>query len=237
MILAAGKGTRMGNLSDKRPKPLTHVAGRCLLDRILAHLSAAHVDNIVVNVHHLASQMETYLTPLIERGTVTISDERNGLLETGGGVKKALPLLGTDPFFVINGDALWTDVGQSNLARLKGAWNPTDMDVLLLLVKRDEALGYEGAGDFFAQEGTGATPLQFRGDAENAPYVFGGVQIVCPDLYQDMPEGAWSNREIFRKAVAQGRLYGLEIDGSWMHVGTAEAIMAAEKKLVQLGVK
>ena len=135
----------------------------------------------------------------------------------------------------MNGDALWVDAAQSNLTRLKEAWNSDEMDVLLLLVPRAEALGYEGVGDFFMENNQGVNPLQFRDDADSAPYVFGGVLLINPTLYDDTPEGAWSNRIVFRKAAAAGRLYGLEIDGHWMHVGTPEAITAAEEKLDVLG--
>ncbi len=235
MILAAGKGTRMGALSDTLPKPLTMVKGVSLMDRLFAHFTEASVEKIIVNVHHLADQMETALNEHITSGLVEISDERGDLLETGGGVRHALPYLGTAPFFVVNGDALWVDAAQSNLTRLKEAWNSDEMDVLLLLVPRAEALGYEGVGDFFMENNQGVNPLQFRDDADSAPYVFGGVLLINPTLYDDTPEGAWSNRIVFRKAAAAGRLYGLEIDGHWMHVGTPEAITAAEEKLDVLG--
>jgi len=230
MILAAGLGTRMGALSENTPKPLTVVNGVCLLDRLRAHANKAGVEQVIVNVHHLADQIEAHLDTDIKSGHVLISDERAALLETGGGVKKALPLLGDEPFFVLNGDALWVDAGASNLERLRQAWNPDLMDALLLLVPTDEALGYEGVGDFFAQAG-GVQPIKFRDEAPSAPYMFGGVQLLEPGLYRDTPSGAFSNREIYRKAVAKGRLYGLPIEGHWMHVGTPEAISDAEARL------
>lgn len=235
MIMAAGKGTRMGKLSEALPKPLTKVKDISLIDRLFAHLDRAQVEKTVVNVHHLADQMEAFLAARINTNSVAISDEREALLETGGGVKKALPLLGTAPFFVLNGDALWVDAQQSNLLRLKEAWNSAKMDALLLLVPRAEALGYDEVGDFFLDEKNGAGALKFRDDAETAPFVFGGVLLINPALYEDTPEGAWSNRVVFRKAAAAGRLYGLVIDGHWMHVGTPEAIIEAEEKLVALG--
>ncbi|NVJ70165.1 MAG: nucleotidyltransferase family protein [Alphaproteobacteria bacterium] len=232
MILAAGKGTRMGTLSDTLPKPLVPVHGVPLIDRILAHLWRAGCGPVVVNVHHLADQMESHLEKLIKSGDVLISDERAELLETGGGVKKALPLLGTDPFMVINSDALWVDGSMPTLLRLQKAFDPARMDVLLLLVPTGEALGYDGVGDFIPQGDPAAPePLEFRGDAPSAPVMFGGIQIVKPGLYDDMPEGAWSNREIFRKAAAKGRLFGIRHTGHWMHVGTRDAIKAAEEKI------
>jgi len=233
MVLAAGKGTRMRALSDRLPKPLVPVAGRTLIDRILDHLGAAGIQKPVVNIHHLADLMEAHL-----EGRVLISDERAELLETGGGVKKALPLLGDDSVFVINSDALWTDgTKDSALKRLHDHYEPETMDVLLLLVAREDALGYDGKGDFLCDVTPDkAVPLTFRGDAPEAPVMFGGVMIVKPSLYRDMPDGAWSNLLIFKKAAAEGRLYGLLHDGAWMHVGTPEAIDAAEARLKALGV-
>jgi len=234
MILAAGLGTRMGGLSDHTPKALTKVNGISLLDRLRRHTAGAGVRTLVVNVHHLADQIENHLKADIETGGVVISDERDGLLETGGGVKKALPHLGSDPFFVLNSDALWVDAGASNLTRLKRAWNAEVMDALLLLVPTNQALGYEGVGDFFAEPG-GAQPIRFRDNAETAPFMFGGVQMLTPGLYKGAPDGAFSNREIYRKAASLGRLYGLPIEGHWMHVGTEPAIADAEAKLVSIG--
>ncbi len=236
MVLAAGKGTRMGALSDVTPKPLVPVAGIPLLDRILAHLKAAGCEKAVVNVHHLADQIERHLAPHVAAGHVAISDERTMLLETGGGVKKALPLLGRAPIHVINSDALWVDGDEGTLKRLADAFDPERMDVLLLLVPTEEALGYDGAGDFIpAGDAASPVPISFRGSAPSAPVMFGGIQVVKPALYDGMPEGKWSNVEIFRKAEAAGRLYGLLHTGHWMHVGTPEAIKAAEAKLAQLG--
>jgi len=238
MVLAAGKGTRMGTLSDTTPKPLVQVAGISLLGRILTHLNKAGCAKAVVNVHHLADQIERHLAPHVATGHVVISDERDMLLETGGGVKKALPMLGREPIYVINSDALWVDGTEETLMRLAGAFDPERMDVLLLLVPIEEALGYDGKGDFIP-DGDAATPapISFRGDAPSAPVMFGGIQVVKPALYDDMPEGKWSNVEIFRKASSAGRLFGLLHTGHWMHVGTPEAIIAAEKKLAQLGAE
>jgi len=234
MVLAAGLATRMGDLSKVVPKPLVQVKGVSLIDRHRAHACRAGIRKLVVNVHHLADQMEDHLAASVKAGEVVISDERDLLLETGGGVKKALPLLGPDPFFVMNGDALWIDNNRPNLERLCAAWDPSQMDILLLLVPTDEALGYDGVGDFFASSG-GVQPIRFRDDAPDAPYMYGGIQLVTPSLYDDMPNGPFSNREIFRKAFANGRLYGLPIDGHWMHVGTEQAIGEAEVRLTALG--
>lgn len=236
MILAAGRGTRMGVLSDTVPKPLVPVLDVPLIDRAIGRLEVAGVGPVVVNVHHLADLMEHHLAGRIRAGRVLISDERGALLETGGGVKKALPLLGDAPFLVVNGDALWTDGTEPAVNRLMDAFDPDQMDVLLLLVRTEEALGYDGVGDFLPSTlGVAPTPVEFRGDAPAAPVMYGGIQIVSPTLYDGMPEGAWSNREIFRKAAGKGRLFGLLHDGHWMHVGTPEAIKAAEDKLRALG--
>ena len=237
MVLAAGRGTRMGAMSDTTPKPLVPVRGVPLIDRIQTHLKRAGVGPMVVNVHHLADRMEAHLVDGVRAGSVLISDERAALLETGGGVKKALPLLGNAPFFVINSDALWVDGASSTLDRMAAAFEPSMMDVLLLLVPTHAALGYDGAGDFIPEtDCADPVSIAFRGDAPTAPVMFGGIQIVKPGLYDGMPDGAWSNREIFHRAAALGRLYGLKHDGHWMHVGTPEAIRAAEDKLTSLGV-
>lgn len=237
MVLAAGKGTRMGALSASLPKPLVPVLGTPLIDRILAHLQASRVAPAVVNVHHLADKVENHLDTHVADGSVLISDERTALLETGGGVKKALPLLGDAPFFVINSDALWVDGKNTRtLDRMASAFDPAIMDVLLLLVPTREALGYDGKGDFLpTAEGEGPVQISFRGEAESAPVMFGGIQIVKPECYDNMPWGPWSNVEVFRKAATVGRLYGLVHDGHWMHVGTPEAIQDAEQKLTSLG--
>ena len=236
MVLAAGKGTRMREISDQMPKPMVLVNGISLVDRLLAHAENADIDKVVVNIHHLGGMLEHHLAPYTADGFVEISDERGGLLETGGGVKKALPKLGPEPFLVINGDALWVDRAGSNINRLAEHWNSEEMDVLLLLAPTNEALGYDGVGDFLGA-GDGAFPIEFRAEAEAAPNMYAGVQIVKPEMYDAMPDGAFSNLEIFKKAAQKGRLYGLVIDGTWMHVGTPEAVGEAEAKLKELGAE
>ncbi len=236
MVLSAGKGTRMGKLSDTLPKPLVPVAGVTLLDRALLHLEKAGTGPVVVNVHHLADQLEQHLAPRIKEGRVLISDERVELLETAGGVKKALPLLGEAPCYIINSDALWTDGSEDTLARLAACFEPERMDCLLLLVRVKKALGYDGKGDFLADlTADQAVPIAFRDEAPSAPVMYGGIQIVKPSLYKNLPEGPQSNRIIWREAVAHGRLFGLLHTGEWMHVGTPEAIKDAEEKLALIG--
>jgi len=236
MILAAGKGTRMRDLSDRLPKPLVPVAGKPLIDRAFDHLDAAGVGPVVVNVHHLADRMEAHLMHRTISRQAFVSDERKQLLETGGGVKKAMPYLCDGPFFVINGDALWTNGRENALKRMQDAFRPGQMDVLLLLVPTHKALGYDGPGDIaLVKGGSGAVPVRMRGLDLSAPYMFGGILIVKPSLYDDMPQGAFSNREIFKKAAMSQRLFGLVHDGEWMHVGTPEAIKEAEMRLAALG--
>lgn len=234
MILAAGKGTRMRELSEQMPKPMVLVNGVSLIDRLINHAEVAGIEKLVVNMHHLAGMLEHHLAPYTADGFVEFSDERDELLETGGGVKKALPKLGDEPFLVMNGDALWVDKRESNIKRLAQHWDAEKMDVLLLLTPTEEALGYDGVGDF-SGEGEGVFPLEFRGEAANAPNMFAGVQIVKPEMYENTPKGAFSNLEIFKKIAANGRLYGLVIEGTWMHVGTPEMVREAEEKLVSLG--
>jgi MurNAc alpha-1-phosphate uridylyltransferase len=239
MILAAGEGRRMGALSEIRPKPLTAVNRKTLLDRIIEKLLYKYITPIVVNVHHLADQIEHHIDPHIKAGDIHISDERAALLETGGGVKKAIPLLESE-FFVINSDILWAEVtgAENTLDQLTKSWDPEKMDVLLLLIPTAKAYGYDGVGDFFFKgEGVEASTIAFRGDAAASPYMYGGIQIVKAEMYRDMPEGAWSNREIFRKASKQDRLFGVPHTGVWMHVGTEGAIKAAEDRLAHLGLE
>lgn len=238
IILSAGLGTRMGDMSRRIPKPLVKVAGRTLIDRALDRADAAGLDRVVVNVHHHADQLEAHLAPRIAAGHVVISDERDCLLETGGGVKKALPLLGSQPFFAMNSDALWLDGAGSTLLRLASHFDAARMDALLLLIPTPDALGYDGVGDFIPFAGGMApVPIAFRGDAPAAPVMFGGIMMIRPELYDGTPDGAFSNRVVFRKAVENGRLFGIAHDGHWIHVGTPEGVVDAEARLKELGAE
>jgi len=238
MILAAGKGTRMGERALMTPKPLTSVAGRTMLERDLDQLTKVEGYPCVVNVHHLADQVEAALQSQVDDGTVIISDERDLLRETGGGVKHALPLLASE-FYTLNSDIIFFESTQAKapvLQQLRDSWDPEQMDALLLLIPTSEAFGYDGVGDFYyPEEQTGPQAITFRDNAQAAPYMYSGVQYVKASLYEDMPDGVWSNRDIFRKAHAKGRLMGLPIEGHWLHVGTEEGIQAAEDKLRELG--
>jgi N-acetyl-alpha-D-muramate 1-phosphate uridylyltransferase len=224
MVLAAGLGQRMRPITDTLPKPLVRIGGKAMLDHALDRLAEAGVAEAVVNVHHLAGQIEAHVAGRTHP-RVKISDERALLLETGGGVRKALPLLGTTPFFHVNSDSLWAESGISNLKAMAAAWNPAAMDMLLLLAEREGSVGFDGKGDFF-RDGDGL--LTRRGTATSAPYVYAGVAIMKPDLFADTPEGPFSLNLLFDRAIAAERLHGLVLRGRWLHVGTPEAIAPAE---------
>jgi len=224
MVLAAGLGQRMRPITDTLPKPLVRIGGKAMLDHALDRLSEAGVEDAVVNVHHLAAQIEAHVAGRA-RPRITISDERAELLETGGGVKKALPLLGTEPFFHVNSDSVWSETGRSNMSAMAQGWDAAGMDMLLLLAKREGSVGFDGRGDFFR----GADGLLTRrGSAESAPYVYAGVAIMKPELFAETPEGPFSLNLLFDRTIATGRLHGLVLDGQWLHVGTPEAIAPAE---------
>lgn len=223
MVLAAGLGQRMRPLTDNKPKPLLEVAGKPLIDHLLDRLAAAGVAECVVNLHYLAPMMRRHLaerqTPRIE-----LSPEET-LLDSGGGVAKALPRLGDAPFLVTNADMLWLDGPRPMLHRLAALWRPEEMDALLLLHPTVAAHGYDGAGDYFlAPDGT----ARRRRGERVAPFVFTGVQILSPRLFRDLPEGPFSLRLLYDRAEEAGRLYAMRHDGEWFHVGTPEALSATE---------
>jgi N-acetyl-alpha-D-muramate 1-phosphate uridylyltransferase len=227
MVLAAGLGTRMRPVTDTLPKPLVPVGGRALVDHALDRLAEAGIGSAIVNVHYLADLIEAHVQPR-RRPTVAVSDERGALLETGGGIRKALPLLGGAPFLVLNSDSLWIEDGTPNLLRLQAAWRPERMDILLLVAEAAKSLGYQGRGDFsLDSEGR----LQRRGERLSVPFVYAGVAILKPQLFSDTPDGAFSLNLLFDRAIVAGRLYGMPLGGQWLHVGTPEAIAAAEERL------
>jgi MurNAc alpha-1-phosphate uridylyltransferase len=224
MVLAAGFGQRMRPLTDKMPKPLVKVAGKALLDHVLDRLADAGVKRAVVNVHYLADQIESHVAARTAP-KITISDERAALLDTGGGVVKALPLLGDAPFFHINSDTIWIDGVQPNLTRLAEAFDPATMDALLLLAPGAGSIGYAGRGDFtMAPDGR----LTTRPERDVAPFVYAGAAILSPRLFGGAPQGAFSLTRLFANAIEAGRLHGVRLEGLWMHVGTPEAIAEAE---------
>ncbi len=224
MVLAAGLGTRMRPLTDKIPKPLVPVGGKALIDHVLDRLADAGVARAVVNVHYMAEQIEQHLA-YRTRPQIVISDERGLLLGTGGGVARALPQLGHAPFFHINSDTIWIDGVQPNLARLAETFDPDTMDALLLLAPTAGSIGYSGRGDFaMAPDGR----LNKRPEQEVAPFVYAGAAILSPALFNGAPTGDFSLTALFDRAAEAGRLHGLRLEGLWMHVGTPEAVAAAE---------
>jgi N-acetyl-alpha-D-muramate 1-phosphate uridylyltransferase len=223
MVLAAGLGTRMRPLTDALPKPLVKIAGKTLLDHVLDRLAEAGVAKAVVNVHHLADQIEAHVKSRT-RPQIAISDERGELLDTGGGVVKALPLLGSQPFFHMNSDSLWIEGVTPNLPRLAARFDD-GMDILLLLASTATSIGYDGRGDFvMAPDGR----LTRRPEREVAPFVYAGAAMMQPSLFAKAPRGKFSLSSTFNQVMEAGRLYGLRLEGTWMHVGTPEAIKAAE---------
>jgi MurNAc alpha-1-phosphate uridylyltransferase len=223
MVLAAGLGKRMRPLTDDRPKPLVELAGRCLLDRSLDNLAAGGIATFVVNSHYKGELIEAHLAA---RCDVILSHEEV-LLETGGGVKAALPHLGCGAFFVVNSDAVWRDGSESTVRRMAARWDDAIMDALLLLVPMESIRGNMGdhPGDYHLEPDGRA---RRRGRDESAPYLFGGIQILHPRLFEHAPEGPFSLNVLYDRAQRSGRLHGLRHDGEWYHVGTPEELAAAE---------
>src|SRR6476620_9655595 len=229
MVLAAGFGVRMRPLTDRTPKPLVRVAGQPLLDHVLDKLAAAGVGEAVVNVHYLPDQIIDHVAQRT-RPRVTISDERKEVLGTGGAVVKALPLLGNAPFFHVNADTMWIDGVRPNLARLAEAFDPTRMDILLLMAPTTSSIGYGGRGDY-SMLPDGA--LRIRRELQVVPFVYAGAAIMSPSLFAGAPAGEFSLTKIFDRANERERLFGLRLDGVWMHVGTPDAIQAAEEAFLE----
>ncbi len=227
IVLAAGLGKRMMPITATMPKPLVKVAGQSLIDFALDKLHEAGMETVVVNVHHFADMLEAHLRTR-EFPRIVISDERDELLETGGGVKKALPLLGKDPFVTFNSDSMWIEGENPNLKRLVAAWDAERMDILMLVAPLSTSVGYEGRGDFH-RDADGR--LRRRGSDDRADFVYAGVAIVKPELVSGTPDGAFSANAFYDRAIANGRLYGLPLDGQWLHVGEPHTIAEAEKCL------
>jgi MurNAc alpha-1-phosphate uridylyltransferase len=229
MVLAAGLGTRMRPFNGQVPKPLVRVGGKALIDYVLDRLADAGVEQAVVNVHYLADQIERHVAAR-RAPEIVISDERPELLGTGGGPVKAMPLLGSGPFFHVNSDTIWIDGASPNLRRLAAAFDPARMDALLLLAPTATSIGYIGRGDFAM---TGDGQLKRRGEREVVPFVYAGAAVLTPAFFAGAPpQGPSSMSPLFDRAIDAGRLYGLRLEGIWMHVGTPEAVAAAEAALV-----
>ena len=233
MVLAAGLGTRLRPVAGDRPKPLVHLARKPLIDHVLDRLADAGITRAIVNVHHKAAQIEQHLAAR-QIPKIIISDERGQRLETGGGIKQALPLLPEGGFIVHNSDAVWQERNVSNLERLMAAWNAERMDCLLLLVLGSAAVGYTGRGDF-SLDADGR--IRRRRADEVVPFVFTGVQILHPRAFAGTPDGPFSNNLVWNQAMLTGRAFGLRLDGLWMHVGKPEELAAAELAMTQHGAK
>lgn len=223
MILAAGFGKRMRPLTDTMPKPLVKVAGKALIDYNLDRLQEAGITRAVVNVHYLADVLEQHLKAR-QSPAIAISDERAAILDSGGGVKKALPVLGGNPFFSLNADTIWMDGPRSNLARMAAMFDADAMDILLLVAPTVSTVGWGNRGDL-AMEQDGR--LRWPRPGEVAPFAYCGAAILKPTLFTDTPE-VFSLLVLFNRAMAQGRLFGLRLDGLFMHVGTPQAVIESE---------
>jgi MurNAc alpha-1-phosphate uridylyltransferase len=228
MVLAAGLGRRMRPLTATRPKPLVEVGGRTLLDRAMGTLSAGGVTRVVVNVHYMADRIEAHLKARQTGLAIAISDERDLLLETGGGITKALPLIGSDPFLSINADNIWVDGPIGAAALLANRWNPDQMDALLLMVPLARANCHRGPGDFH-MDAMGR--LSRRRPGRIAPFVFTGFQMLSKRLFDGQPVEPFSMNRLWDRAAAEGRLYGVVHQGLWFDVGTAAAVKEAEALL------
>ena len=228
MIMAAGLGKRMRPLTATRPKPLVEVGGKALLDHVLDRLRAAGVRNVVVNVHYLADALEAHLATRASGLNVTISDERRQLLETGGGLVRAEPLIDCDPFLALNSDNLWIDGPADTLKLLASQWDGDKMDVLLLLVPQARAIGHKGQGDFHMDR---VGRIRRRERSHVAPFVFTGIQIASKRLLRDAPSGPFSTNILWDRAMEEGRAYGAVHQGLWFDVGTPQSIPMTEAVL------
>ncbi len=228
MIMAAGKGTRMMPLTAERPKPLIGVAGVALLDHVLGHLREAGVGNVVINTHYRAAQVEQHMADHAADFAVTISDERDLLLDTGGGLVRALPMIGDDPFLCVNADNWWTDESNNAFQRLMAAWDDNAMDVLMLVVPLARANNTQGQGDFDLDADQ---RLSRRKPDRRGAYVWTGIQMLAKRLIIDPPSDVFSTNIFWDRAIADGRCFGLVHNGLWFDVGYPAAIAATEQKL------
>lgn len=228
MILAAGLGLRMRPLTDNKPKPLIKIAGKEMLSHTLDGIASSGIKNTVINMHFCADQIEEFVKERKDwRPKITLSDEKEKLLDSGGGIKHALSLLGDHPFYILNSDMIWTECGLPALSKLATMWTD-DMDILMLLVSRERAYGHDGPGDFHMDE-TGR--LWFRGDDPESDYYYGGMLIIKPECFDGIEEDIFSLRKLFRIAADKKRLFGLVHEGEWYHVGTPASIGETEKLL------
>ena len=229
MVMAAGLGKRMRPLTDARPKPLVELNGKPLIDHVLDRLRTAGVSKLVVNVHYLADQLEAHLATKADDFAITISDERALLLETGGGLVKAAPMIDCDPFLVVNSDNFWIDGPADGLKLLASGWDDAKMDALLLLVPQARAGNHRGQGDFHMDR---FGRLSRRARSRVAPYVFTGIQIISKRLLADAPTGAFSTNILWDRAIEAGRCFGLVHQGLWFDVGNPRSITDTEAALI-----
>jgi MurNAc alpha-1-phosphate uridylyltransferase len=229
MVFAAGLGTRMRPLTDRVPKPLVTVAGKSLIDHALDRFAMAGVETAIVNVHYLSGQIEAHLADR-KAPKIVISDEREMLLDQGGGIAKVLPLLGPEPFFLANTDAFWVEGPADNLRRLAAAWDPEGMDILLLVAAVAASVGVDSPGDFNMEADGRLTRRQER---EIAPFAYTGVGIIKPKLFESETRDIFPLAPFFFEAAEKGRLFGQRLDGLWFHVGTPQAIEEVERKLAR----
>ncbi|URW76306.1 nucleotidyltransferase family protein [Sphingomonas donggukensis] len=229
MVMAAGLGKRMRPLTATRPKPLVEVAGKPLIDHVFDRLRSAGVKRAVVNVHYMADALEAHLRARAAGIEIVVSDERAQLLETGGGLVKALPELGDQPILCANSDNLWVDGPTDAIRALAAAWDDGAMDVLLLLVPLARAHSHGGKGDFHLDAHGRITARRRAGRL--APFVYTGVQMIHPRVIVDAPDGPFSTNLFWNRAIEAGRAYGLVHQGLWFDVGTPAAIGATEAML------
>ncbi|MBX3527876.1 MAG: nucleotidyltransferase family protein [Rhodoblastus sp.] len=225
MVFAAGLGTRMRPITNHIPKPLVEIGGRTMLDHMLDRLAEGGVTRAIVNVHHLADQIETHLKART-RPEIVISDEREKLLDQGGGIKKVLPLIGDADFFICNTDAVWLEGPHSTIAAMREAWRPDEMDILLLVAATSGSVGVDWPGDFHMAPGGRLTR---RAEREVSAFVYAGVGIMKASLFADAQEDVFRLAPYFFRAAEAGRLHGLRLNGQWLHVGTPEAVEEAER--------
>ena len=225
MVFAAGLGTRMRPITNHIPKPLVEIGGRTMLDHMLDRLAEGGVTRAIVNVHHLADQIETHLKART-RPEIVISDEREKLLDQGGGIRKALPLIGDADFFICNTDAVWLEGPHSTIAAMREAWRPDEMDILLLVAATSGSVGVDWPGDFHMAPGGRLTR---RAEREVSAFVYAGVGIMRASLFADAQEDVFRLAPYFFRAAEAGRLHGLRLNGQWLHVGTPEAVEEAER--------
>jgi MurNAc alpha-1-phosphate uridylyltransferase len=230
MIMAAGFGTRMRPITDTCPKPLVEVLGRPMIDHTLGKLARAGIKRVVLNLHYKGAMLRQHLETSRPEGMEIMFSQEDDILDTGGGVVKALPLLGDAPFFVLNGDMIWRDGTMSVFSMLADRWDDGRMDALLLMVPTVSAVGYYGMGDFTMLSDV---ELKRRSQAHVAPFLFGGIQLVHPRFFREAPAGNFSTNLLWDRAGEAGRLYGVRHESDWMQIDTPDAIPLANEAFGQ----